>query len=69
MVENHLGMKIAFMFASMLYDICLDFLKPFKKDGCYTYQSVFSVHIKNCEPFVPGPELAIDRMPAIRKRY
>lgn len=30
-----------------------------------TYQSVFSVQIKNCEPFVFGPEFAIDRMPVI----
>ena len=32
-----------------------------------TYQSVFSVQIKNCEPFVFGPEFAIDRMPVINK--
>ena len=28
------------------------------------YQSVFSVVIKNCEPFVFGPELAIDKVPS-----
>lgn len=28
-----------------------------------TYQSVFSVQIKNCEPFVFGPEFAMDKVP------
>eukprot|EP01063_Lacrimia_lanifica_P028132 TRINITY_DN405_c0_g3_i1.p3 TRINITY_DN405_c0_g3~~TRINITY_DN405_c0_g3_i1.p3 ORF type:complete len:102 (+),score=19.41 TRINITY_DN405_c0_g3_i1:15-320(+) len=26
-------------------------------------QSVFTVHRKNCDPFVPGPAFAIDRIP------
>lgn len=30
-----------------------------------TYQSVRAVHRKNCEPFVFGPELAIDSMPPL----
>ncbi|KAI8554112.1 hypothetical protein RHMOL_Rhmol05G0072400 [Rhododendron molle] len=27
-------------------------------------QSVLAVHIKNCEPLVPGPALAMERIPA-----
>ena len=32
-------------------------------DQKITHQSVFSVQMKNCEPFVLGPEFAIDIMP------
>ena len=32
----------------------------------FTYQSVFSVHIKNWDPFVFGPEFAIDKTPMAR---
>ena len=27
------------------------------------YQSVFSKHMKNCDPFVLGPEFAMERVP------
>ena len=30
----------------------------------HTYQSVFSVQMKNCDPFELGPLLAIDNVPA-----
>merc|ERR550537_1380188 len=34
------------------------------KTTCFpSSQSVFTVHKKNCEPFVPGPAFAIDRTP------
>jgi hypothetical protein len=31
--------------------------------GFFPYQSVFSTVMKNCEPFVLGPELAMLRVP------
>ena len=37
----------------------------FPKTTCFpSSQSVFSVVMKNWEPFVPGPELAMDNVPA-----
>ncbi|KYN11525.1 hypothetical protein ALC57_16308 [Trachymyrmex cornetzi] len=39
-------------------------LRTCPKTTCFpSSQSVLAVHMKNCDPFVFGPELAIDRVP------
>ena len=47
----------------VLLEKCFEFMMNSMTPLLFTYQSVFSVQIKNCEPLVFGPELAIESVP------
>ena len=48
---------------------CLTLVTEPKTTCLPSSQSVLTVQRKNCEPLVPGPALAIDRMPAVKRRW
>ena len=40
-----------------------------RQNNSNSYQSVFSVQIKNCDPFVFGPEFAIESVPVKKVNF